>query len=295
MHTALPRYRRPRNPRLRRALLVAGLGLVACVAFEGAGSGRALALTESIREVPPLVGFMTGQVELSSDGGTTWATPPSESRVPRLSLVRTGSDGSCILVFEDRSLVAMRPGTTIQILPQAQELRLSVLAGEVWVRFDYTVENDRNGVALPQATVLALGAGSFSFEATRSTSVVKVIEGAVAAAAPKSGAPRVNFVAGQALTAGPDGLLPAIAFDVGLERTGWQPLLALAGLSVTTTTLATTTTSRPLPPDGPVGIPAGAVVVLTALGCAALAVLAIAGTFIYLGVNRRNRRRRSGR
>jgi hypothetical protein len=44
-----------------------------------------------------------------------------------------------------------------------------------------------------------------------------------------------------------------------------------------------------------VGIPAGAVVVLTALGCAALAVLAIAGTFIYLGVNRRNRRRRSGR
>ena len=115
------------------------------------------------------------------------------------------------------------------------------------------------------------------------------------AVASKKGAPRVNVAAGQALTAGPDGLRPTIAFDVGLERTEWQSLLAQAGLSVTTTTLATTTTSRPLPPDGPVGIPAGAVVLLLVLGCAALAVLAILGTFIYLGVNRRSRRRRSGR
>jgi hypothetical protein len=294
MHTAFPRYRRPWNPHLRRALLAAGLGLVACVAFEVAGSGQALA-AESIREVPPLVGFMTGQVELSSDGGTTWATPPSDSRVSRLSLIRTGDDGSCILVFQDNSLVAMRPGTTIQILPQAQELRLAVSAGEVWVRFDYAVENDRNGVALPQATVLALGAGSFSFEATRSTSVVKVIEGVVAAVAPKNGAPRVNVAAGQALTAGPDGLRPAIAFDVGSERTEWQSLLAQAGLSVTTTTLATTTTSRPLPPDGPVRTPWVPIAVLTLFGWAALAILAILGAFIYLGVNRHSRRRTSGR
>jgi hypothetical protein len=179
MRTALRRYRRSRNPRLRRALLVAGLGLVACVAFEGAGSGRALALTESIREVPPIVGFMSGQVELSSDGGTTWATPPSESRVPRLSLIRTGSDGSCILVFEDNSLVAMRPGTTIQILPQAQELRLAVLSGEAWVRFDYVARNQRDGIGLPHATVSALEAGSFSFGASQDASVVKVLEGLV--------------------------------------------------------------------------------------------------------------------
>jgi hypothetical protein len=294
MHTALRRYRRSRNPRLRRALLVAGLGLVACVALEGAGSGRVLALTESIREVPPLVGFMTGQVELSSDGGTTWATPPSEPRAPRLSLIRTGSDGSCILVFEDNSLVAMRPGTTIQILPQAQELRLTVLSGEAWVRFDYVARNQRDGIALPHATVSALEAGSFSFRASQDASVVKVIEGSVKVL-PGGGDARVTVTAGQTLMVGSDGLQYPIPFDVGLERTQWQPLLEQAGLSVTTTTPATTTTSRPLPPDGPVGIPAGAVVVLLVLGCAALAVLAIAGTFIYLGVNRRNRRRRAAR
>jgi hypothetical protein len=273
---------------------VAGLGLVACVAFEGAGSGRALALTESIREVPPIVGFMSGQVELSSDGGTTWATPPSESRVPRLSLIRTGSDGSCILVFEDNSLVAMRPGTTIQILPQAQELRLAVLSGEAWVRFDYVARNQRDGIGLPHATVSALEAGSFSFGASQDASVVKVLEGLVKVL-PGGGDARVPVTAGQTFTVGSSGVQYPVAFDVGLERTRWQSLLEQAGLSVTTTTLAATTTSRPLPPDGPVGIPAGAVVVLLVLGCAALAVLAIAGTFIYLGVNRRNRRRRAAR
>jgi uncharacterized protein YaiE (UPF0345 family) len=294
MHTALPRYRRPRNPRLRRALLVAGLGLVACVAFEGAGSGRALALTESIREVPPIVGFMSGQVELSSDGGTTWATPPSESRVPRLSLIRTGSDGSCILVFEDNSLVAMRPGTTIQILPQAQELRLAVLSGEAWVRFDYVARNQRDGIGLPHATVSALEAGSFSFGASQDASVVKVLEGLVKVL-PGGGDARVPVTAGQTFTVGSSGVQYPVAFDVGLERTQWQSLLEQAGLSVTTTTLAGTTTTRPLPPDGPVGLPTGAIVMLLALGWGALAILAVLGILIYLGVNRRSRRRRYGR
>jgi hypothetical protein len=62
--------------------------------------------------------------------------------------------------------------------------------------------------------------------ATRSTSVVKSIEGVVEAVAPKSGGSRVNVVAGQALTAGPDGLRPAVGFDVGSERTELRALLA---------------------------------------------------------------------
>jgi hypothetical protein len=75
----------------------------------------------------------------------------------------------------------------------------------------------------------------------------------------------------------------------------WQPLLAQAGLSVSTTTLAATTTSRPLPPDGPVGAPVGAIVVSAVLGGAALAFLAILETLTYLVVNRLRRRRRAGR
>ena len=201
MHRALRRYRRSRNPRLRRALLVAGLGLVAWVAFEGAGSGRALALTESIREVPPIVGFMSGQVEQSTDGGTTWATPSLGSRLPRESLVRTGTDGSCVLVFEDRSLVAVKAGTMIQILPPAPKLRLAVLSGEAWVRFDSVALNQRDGIALPHATVSALEAGSFSFGASQDASVVKVLEGS-AKVLPGGGDARVPVTAGQTLTVG---------------------------------------------------------------------------------------------
>ncbi len=241
-----------------------------------------------------MIGFMSGQVEQSEDGGTTWTAPSSGFRLPRESLLRTGKDGSCVLVFEDHSLVAMKPGTTIQILPSAQALRLAVLSGEAWVRFDYAVQNERNGIALPQATVSALGAGSYSLEATRSTSVVKVLDGSVAVA-PAGEAARANVAAGQALTAGPDGLRPAVALDVDLERTEWESLLGQAGLSVTTTTLAATTTSRPLPPDGPVGLPTGAIVMLLALGWSALGFLAILGTLIYLVVNRLRRGPAAGR
>ena len=279
---------------MNRTVLALGLGLAVCLALGGPGSGQALATVENIREVSPMIGFMSGQVEQSDDGGTTWTTPSSGVRLSREWLVRTGADGNCVLVFQDGTLTAMKPGTTIQILPPAPELRVAVLSGKAWVRFDYVVQNQRNGIALPQATVLALGAGSYGFEATRSTSVVKVLDGSVAVA-PKNGAPPVTVAAGQALTAGPGGLQPVIAFDAGLERAEWQPLLGQAGLSVTTTTLAATTTSRPLPPDGPVGLPTGAKVMLLALGGAALAFLAIVGTFIYLIVNRLRRRRRSRR
>jgi hypothetical protein len=113
--------------------------------------------------------------------------------------------------------------------------------------------------------------------------------------APPGGAPRANVAVGQTLTAGPDGLQPATLFDADLERAEWQPLLGQAGLSVTTTTLAATTTSQHRPPDGPVGLPTGAIVMLLALAWAALAFLAILGTFIYLVVNRLTRYRRAGR
>ena len=297
MNTAVPRQTRPRNQHLPWVLLIAGLCLVACVTLGGAGSGRALAAAAPVvispREVPPLVGFVTGQVEQSSDGGATWAPLPHGSRVALQSLVRTGGDGSCIVFCSDSSLVAMKPGTTVQVLPQARELRLAVLAGRVWVRFEYAVENDRNGIGLTHATVLALGAGDFSFEATKSTSVVRVIEGAVAVV-PRGGGARVSVAAAQTLRAAPSGLRPAVAFDVGLERAEWQFLLGQAGLSVTTTTLASTSTSRPLPPDGPVGMPAAALGVLMFLGWEALAILAILGTFVYLALNRHSRRRGAG-
>lgn len=241
-----------------------------------------------------MVGFMSGQVEQSADGGTTWATLSAEYRLSRQSLVRTGIDGSCVLVFEDRSLVAVKAGTMIQILPPEPKLRLAVLSGEAWVRFDYVAGNQRDGIALPHATVSALEAGSFSFGASQDASVVKVLEGSVKVL-PGGGDARVTVTAGQTLMVGSGGLQYPIPFDVGLERTQWQSLLEQAGLSVTTTTLAGTTTTRPLPPDGPVGLPTVVVGMLALFGWGAFGILAILGTFVYLGVNRRNRRRRAGR
>jgi hypothetical protein len=241
-----------------------------------------------------MVGFTSGQVEQSTDGGTTWTTPALGSRLPRESLIRTGTDGSCVLVFEDHSVAALKPGTTIEILPPAPTLRLAVLSGEVWVRFDSVALNQRDGVALPHATVSALEAGSFSFGASQDASVVKVLEGS-AKVLPGGGDARVPVTAGQTLTLGSSGVQYPVAFDVGLERTRWQSLLEQAGLSVTTTTLTPTSTTRPLPPDGPVGLPAGAIVMLLALGWAALAFLGILGTFIYLAVHRLRRGPRARR
>ena len=240
-----------------------------------------------------MVGFMSGQVEQSADGGITWATLSSEYRLSRQSLVRTGTDGSCVLVFEDRSLVAVKAGTMIQILPPEPKLRLAVLSGEAWVRFDYVARNQRDGIALPHATMSALEAGSFSFGASQDASVVKVLEGSVKVL-PGGGDARVAVTAGQTLMVGSGGLQYPIPFDVGLERTQWQSLLEQAGLSVTITTLAGTTTTRPLPPDGPVGLPTVVVGMLALFGWGAFGILAILGTFVYLGVNRRNRRRRAG-
>jgi hypothetical protein len=273
--------------------LAGGLCLLAWLALGGPGSGRASATEENIREVPPMVGFMSGQVEQSTDGGTTWATLSAEHRLSRQLLVRTGPDGSCVLVFEDHSLVAVKAGTMIQILPPEPKLRLAVLSGEAWVRFDSVVLNQRDAIALPHATVSALEAGNFSLGASQDASVVKVLEGS-AKVLPGGGDARVPVTAGQTLTVGSSGVHYPVAFDVGLERTQWQSLLEQAGLSVTTTTLAGTTTTRPLPPDGPVGLPTGAIVMLLALGWAALAILAILGILIYLGVNRLSRRRRYG-
>jgi hypothetical protein len=294
-------HRRAWALNLARAIAAAAFCAALCLALVSPHfSGQAFALEQNIRDVPPDIGFVVGQVEQSQDEGVSWAAPSQEFSLPPQALVRTGGDGSCVLRFLDHSLAAVKPGTSLRVLPRAQELRLAVLSGKVWVRFDYAVQNSRNGIALPYATVMAMGAGSFSFEATGDASVVRVLEGSVEVV-PLGGNTRVTVGAGQTLTVGPGGLAPAVAFDVDLEAAGWQPLLERVGLSVittlpsTTTTIPGTTTTRPLPPDGPVGIPVGGVIVLLLLGCGAVAVLAILGTFIYLGVNRRNRRRMARR
>ncbi len=211
---------------------------------------------------------------------------------PRQALVRTGNDGNCILVCTDDCLVVMKAASTVQVLPQQKTIRLALLAGEALVRFPYVVDNDRNGVGLPQVIVLALAAGDYSFGVTDGTSVAKVLEGS-AAVIPQGGGAQVSLSGGQFLEAGPNRLGPPAAFGVTEERSGWQPLLEQASLLVTPTSFAGTTTTDRLPPDAPVGTPTGAIVMLVIMGAGVLGVLAIIGTFIYLGVNRRNRRRQA--
>jgi ferric-dicitrate binding protein FerR (iron transport regulator) len=256
-----------------------------------ADTAVALATVENIREVPPMASFISGPVEQSTDGGTTWATLDPQFRLDRHSLVRTGADGACVLVFEDDSVLALKEATTIELLPEARELRLRVLAGEAWVRFYYVVENERNGVSCGQASFLALGAGDFSFQVTKSTSVATVLEG-TGAVVPAGGGDGAELAAGQSVTAGENGLLPSALIDVAAEKSEWDPLLREAGVSTTMTTLATTTTV-PLPPDQPEKVSwTGVVVFLVLLVWGALTVIAIVGTLIYVAINRWRRTRR---
>ena len=279
--------------RIAILFLIAGVGL----SLPGASSASATQLLEqSIREVPPDVVLVSGQVEQSGDGGTTWTPLAMQDRVDAKALVRTGADGTCVLLCKDLSLIAMMPGATIQVLPQAKELRLALSRGEVLVRFDRVAENDRNAVGLEHAIAFARGAGSFSFNASDSTSLVKVLAGTLAVAS-GPGVP-ADSSAGQAITGSPGGLQPAIHFDASQETARWESLVARAGLSVTTVTPNTnpagTSTSRPLRPDGPVGTPAGVFIMLGLMGAGAVIVLTVIGLLIYLGVNRR-RRRSAGR
>jgi hypothetical protein len=299
MQEGRSRRRRPPSPRCPRAVLALTLCLAASTIIGGTSSGEAWAsdapVVISPREVDPAVGFVSGRVESSNDGGASWAPLPVGARVPRQALVRTGADGNCILFCTDDCLVAMKAGATIQILPQLQTLRLLVLAGEAWVRFPYVVESDRNGVGLPRATVLAVGAGDYGFAVTDGASVAKVLEGS-ALVVPQGGNAQVSLSSGQSLDVGPNGPGATTAFDVALERSGWQSLLGQADVPVTTTTLSSvTTTHPPLPPDGPVGTPTSVIVMLLILGAGALWILAIIGAIVYLCVNRLNRHRRVGR
>jgi len=158
------------------------------------------------RGAPPSVGLVSGQVQQSVDGGTTWTPLPYGAGVAPLSLVRTGPDGNCILFCYDSSIVAMKPATTILVLPQEPELRLAVLAGHVWLRFESAVPGDRNGVELQHTTVAALGALDAGFEVTESASTARVLDGA--ATVTRDGGQRVRIATAQTVTAEPGGLTP---------------------------------------------------------------------------------------
>ena len=109
-------YRTPRCSWLARAS-AAFWGVAALTALLLFGGGHASALVINIRDVPPTVGFMSGQVQQSKDGGVTWVAPADRFAVYRQALLRTGGDGSCVLVFSDHSVAAIRPGTTTRPRP----------------------------------------------------------------------------------------------------------------------------------------------------------------------------------
>jgi hypothetical protein len=286
MQETRARDQRPSSSNWARAMLTVGLLLAAWTVILGAGSSEAWALVIPPWEVDPAVGYVRGQVESSDDGGTTWAPLPLGGRVPPDSLVRTGVDGNCVLFCTDDCLVAMKADTTIQVLPQLQALRLQVLAGEAWVRFHYVVESERNAVGLPLATVSATTAGDYSFEVNGGASTTRVLQGSSTVVL-QGGDAQVSLSSGQTLEVGPNGPGPATAFDVALERSGWQGLLEQAGVPVTTTSLPGVTATDPLPPDGPVGTPKAVIVMLLILGTGVLGVLAGLGTLIYRLVRRR--------
>ena len=241
--------------------------------------------------MPPWVSFMSGQTEQSDDRGVTWTALVLQSRIPRDSLLRTGADGVCVLAFQDGTVVAMKPESTIQILPAAQELRLAVLGGEAWVRFTHVVANDRSGVSLPQSTVLALRAGEYRFSATGSTSVARVLDGAVTALAGAGGGP-VRLSSGETFTAGAGSPYLKGTFDPTADRTGWAGLLEQGGVAATTTTVPTITSE--LPPDGPLRYPWPVFGLLAILAGAALGIVAIVGVLVYVLVRKTRKPPRSG-
>lgn len=137
--------------------------------------------------------------------------------------ISTGQDSSCILNFADMTTFQMKPESEVIVQsPPAQETKMGLVAGHLWINFKKMVTNGTMEVEMGQA-VAGIKGTTLVLEQANGVSTLKVIEGTVAFTSKATGQ-TIDVNAGQTVSANFTGLTPVTNFDVTQESATWKTL-----------------------------------------------------------------------
>lgn len=166
----------------------------------------------------PKATFVKGDVDASTDGGTTWAHVKRGSEVTPgdKSIVKTGDNSRAELTFPDGSVVRVGPGSQLKVegagfdgKTKEVKVEATLVAGSAWAKVAKLVD-DKSKFQVKTANAVAGVRGTvFRVNVDRDeATVVKVYNGAVAVAAP--------LIATDAASSNPDGS--------GIDKSGRKPI-----------------------------------------------------------------------
>ncbi len=134
--------------------------------------------------------------------------------------ISTGQDSSCILLFGDLTTFQMKPETEVIVQsPPAQETKMGLVAGHLWINFKKMLTNGTMEVEMGQA-VAGIKGTTLVVEEANGVSTLKVIEGTVTFTS-KANGQSIDVNAGQTVSADFNGLTPVANFDVAQESATW--------------------------------------------------------------------------
>jgi hypothetical protein len=137
--------------------------------------------------------------------------------------VSTGAESSAILQFKDMTTFKMKPETEVIVKsPPAQETKLGLVAGHLWINFKKMLTNGTMEVEMGQA-VAGIKGTTLVLDQVNGVSSLKVIEGVVSFKSKETGE-SVDVKEGETISADLKGLSKVETFDVTKETADWDTL-----------------------------------------------------------------------
>ncbi len=163
-----------------------------------------------------------GYAHCNKDGQTEEWIPAT----PKVKLlvddhISTGADSFAILQFQDMTTFQMKPDTEVIVKsPPAQETKLGLVSGHLWINFKKMLTNGTMEVEMGQA-VAGIKGTTLVLEQINGTSSLKVIEGVVSFTSKETGE-SIDVQAGEKVSADFNGLSKVEKFDVEKENAEWK-------------------------------------------------------------------------
>ena len=137
--------------------------------------------------------------------------------------ISTGQDSSAVLLFQDMTTFQIKPDTELIVKsPPAQETKLGLVSGHLWINFKKMLTNGTMEVEMGQA-VSGIKGTTVVLEQTNGVSSLKVIEGVAVFTSKETGA-SVDVQAGEKVSADFNGLSKVEKIDVAKESADWKTL-----------------------------------------------------------------------
>jgi hypothetical protein len=137
--------------------------------------------------------------------------------------ISTDAESFAVLQFEDMTTFQMKPETEVIVkTPPAQETKLGLVSGHLWINFKKMLTNGTMEVEMGQA-VAGIKGTTLVLGEENGVSSLKVIEGVVAFTSKETGK-TVDVKAGETVSADFNGLTEVKPFDVKKESANWKTL-----------------------------------------------------------------------